>query len=314
MTDIDLPGLAACPFCGGPAAESAQYPHIIVCADVVGCGAIGPNHFFKRVTREAWNTRAASAPDGVVACRVMTPEEYQAFKIQGWHCVHKDYDGFGAVAVSYGAAPQSFTSGHIAGQREMQEALAWCVSEIELEFSRNTRAFPADSEKKKLFENAKALSIASLPVSAGTPDPCIDYDTNDPMGVEKEINESDGGQEDHGRSAGSKDRVATPADADPTHWPSRKDPVQVDRLAPSDPSPAPVGDAAFGCRRAGGFVDHNCMVACDCDRTMRLKPLTTGEKAGAVAIGNVFIDPRPETNIPDLPSIAAAIRQLSKES
>jgi hypothetical protein len=51
-------------------------------------------------------------------------------------------------------------------------------------------------------------------------------------------NQSDGGQEHHGRSAELIGRVATPADADPKHWPSREDPVQVDRLAPSDTTPS----------------------------------------------------------------------------
>lgn len=36
---------------------------------------------------------------------------------------------------------------------------------------------------------------------------------------------------------------------------------------PTNESPAP--QATFGCKRAGGFVDHNCMAMCDCDKTMR---------------------------------------------
>ena len=33
--------------------------------------------------------------------KIMTPEEYSALKIEGWHQVYKDYDGFGAVAICY---------------------------------------------------------------------------------------------------------------------------------------------------------------------------------------------------------------------
>lgn len=43
-------------------------------------------------------------------------------------------------------------------EARLREALAWTVSEIELEFSRNKKAFPADCEKKVLFQNAKALA------------------------------------------------------------------------------------------------------------------------------------------------------------
>lgn len=77
--------------------------------------------------------------------------------------------------------------GHPAPPRAaVRDALAWCVAEIELEFSRNNRAFPADSEKKKLFENAKRLALGlgeSSTSSDGATRP-VDYDTNDPMGVE----------------------------------------------------------------------------------------------------------------------------------
>lgn len=48
----------------------------------------------------------------------------------------------------------------------VREALAWCVSEIELEFSRNRKTYPADPEKKKRFEEAKALASAGADKSS----------------------------------------------------------------------------------------------------------------------------------------------------
>ncbi len=41
-----------------------------------------------------------------VAHKVMTPEEYSALNLRGWHFVCKDHDGAGGVAVSYIANQQ----------------------------------------------------------------------------------------------------------------------------------------------------------------------------------------------------------------
>ena len=41
---------------------------------------------------------------------------------------------------------------------ELEKALAWALSEINLEFSRNKSAYPADPEKKKLFESYQSLT------------------------------------------------------------------------------------------------------------------------------------------------------------
>lgn len=35
------------------------------------------------------------------AHKIMTPEEYAATPVKGWHSVHRDYDGFGATAIRY---------------------------------------------------------------------------------------------------------------------------------------------------------------------------------------------------------------------
>lgn len=39
----------------------------------------------------------------IKAHKVMTPEEYAAMPIEGWHRVYRNVDGFGAVGVSFGA-------------------------------------------------------------------------------------------------------------------------------------------------------------------------------------------------------------------
>lgn len=41
--------------------------------------------------------------------KIMTPEEYAASNLRGWHAVHKDYDGSGAVAVRYNDADMCVT-------------------------------------------------------------------------------------------------------------------------------------------------------------------------------------------------------------
>lgn len=43
------------------------------------------------------------------AHKIMTPEEYAASNLKGWHAVHKDYDGFGAVAIRYNDADMCVT-------------------------------------------------------------------------------------------------------------------------------------------------------------------------------------------------------------
>lgn len=38
--------------------------------------------------------------------KTMTPEEYAALKIKGWHMVCKDVDGFGGVGIRYLPQPE----------------------------------------------------------------------------------------------------------------------------------------------------------------------------------------------------------------
>ena len=61
----------------------------------------------------------------------------------------------------YTAPPQSASDG------VLRKALAWCVSEIELEFSRNRNAYPPDPEKKRRFDEAKALAASEATKSDG---------------------------------------------------------------------------------------------------------------------------------------------------
>lgn len=59
--------------------------------------------------------RAAGDPDISVgpplpaAHKIMTPEEYAACDLKGWHAVHRDYDGFGAIAIRYNDADMCVT-------------------------------------------------------------------------------------------------------------------------------------------------------------------------------------------------------------
>jgi hypothetical protein len=48
-------------------------------------------------------------------------------------------------------------------QADLREALAWALNEIELEFGRNNKAYPADKAKKDLFQKYKALASQSQP-------------------------------------------------------------------------------------------------------------------------------------------------------
>lgn len=41
------------------------------------------------------------------ADRIMTPEEYAAMPLVGWHMVCKDFDGFGAIGVRFVAPSPS---------------------------------------------------------------------------------------------------------------------------------------------------------------------------------------------------------------
>lgn len=41
------------------------------------------------------------------ADRVMTPEEYAAIPLVGWHMVCRDFDGFGGVGICFVAPPRS---------------------------------------------------------------------------------------------------------------------------------------------------------------------------------------------------------------
>lgn len=45
-----------------------------------------------------------------------------------------------------------------------------------------------------------------------------------------------------------------------------------------------VNDAAFGCKCVGGFVEHNCMAACDCDRTKDIQSSDGGAEDGSSPI------------------------------
>ena len=69
-----------------------------------------------RKVRKAWNggskeaamEEAKAREDQVVllkqkfkADRVMTPEEYAAVPLVGWHMVCRDFDGFGAIGIKY---------------------------------------------------------------------------------------------------------------------------------------------------------------------------------------------------------------------
>lgn len=159
MTNQGLPGLAPCPFCGGEAENDSQRYYrnattgrpetaaAVYCtkcnADMTWCyrdtPEVEPEHAMSLLV-ERWNTRhLASQPSSyeagldasrgeVEAHKVMTPEEYAAFNIQGWHLVHKDYDGFGAVAVSYRAPGPSEATPSTAGS--VREALEWVRSEV----------------------------------------------------------------------------------------------------------------------------------------------------------------------------------------
>lgn len=81
---------------------------------------------------------------------------------------------------------------------------------------------------------------------------------------------------------------------------------------------APVGaggDApTFGCKRAGGFVDRNCMALCDCDKTMRFPTPSDPRPAVANDEGSRVVFPLTEvqqalvnssTLVSEIPSDAA---------
>lgn len=56
------------------------------------------------------------------ADRVMAPEEYAAMPLIGWHIVCKDFDGFGAIGVRFGAPSDKKYEAPVVGS-----ALAeWC--------------------------------------------------------------------------------------------------------------------------------------------------------------------------------------------
>lgn len=77
--------------------------------------------------RKAWNggskesamAEAAKRDELVIlakqrlkAHKVMTPEEYAALPIVGWHEVCKDFDGFGGVGVRFMALPPAQREGN----------------------------------------------------------------------------------------------------------------------------------------------------------------------------------------------------------
>ena len=64
----------------------------------------------REAAMEEANQRAAlviAANQRFKADKVMTPEEYAALPLCGWHMVCRDFDGFGGVGVRFIAHPQS---------------------------------------------------------------------------------------------------------------------------------------------------------------------------------------------------------------
>ena len=98
--------LLPCPFCGAqPTTDRAGTPGKFGPIPTVRCTneeCFGPHttaQFLADAVKQ-WNTRRSQ---GGKAHKVMTPEEYAATKIQGWHSICRDYDGAGNVAIQYGA-------------------------------------------------------------------------------------------------------------------------------------------------------------------------------------------------------------------
>lgn len=58
---------------------------------------------YERIKAIKRSLAAPSPSQAEKAHKVMTPEEYVASNIQGWHSVCRDYDNAGNVAVRYGA-------------------------------------------------------------------------------------------------------------------------------------------------------------------------------------------------------------------
>jgi hypothetical protein len=56
---------------------------------------------------EEWKQREILAKQRFKAHKVMTPEEYAAMQIVGWHEVCRDFDGFGGVGVRFISPPSS---------------------------------------------------------------------------------------------------------------------------------------------------------------------------------------------------------------
>lgn len=91
------------------------------------------------------------------------------------------------AAAKWNTRLASQPSPYEAGQRDMQERAAKAAYSIPEYMGTEGPISPGSPYDRGRFD--AACAIASLPVGGGE----VDYDTNDPMGVEKDIQSSDGG-------------------------------------------------------------------------------------------------------------------------
>jgi hypothetical protein len=190
------PDLLPCPFCGSGTYFSFGRDDEIVnvrCENWgVSCLGAGPNKSSPDAAAAAWNTRAASVKAGeVVAVR---PLEWEKQNVDGtlwctelsvcgeYRVRHEDDrwlatspgrligiyktcdDAKAAAQADYEARIRSalvVEPAPTASVGAMREALAWCVSEIELGNARSRSAFPVDPEKKRRFDEIKTLAAAN---------------------------------------------------------------------------------------------------------------------------------------------------------
>lgn len=147
---------------------------------------------------------------------------------------------------------------YVEGQRSMRERASQYAQE---------RSISADSDISRRTYRRIASAIASLPLEA---------------------QESDGGVEGHAavppeiptqRSGVSRDPLG---DGSVKVGPHREDAAGI-KPGPSDTPTSGDAEPTFGCKRAGGFVDSNCLALCDCDTTMRLALKPEAAPAGEVA-------------------------------
>lgn len=191
------------------------------------------------MNKAATALRAASAPDGVVAWRHKHPSHGETFSTVQLCQTDRER---GWTETPLYVAPQSFTSGHIAGQREMQErckAIALSPRFVGVDRVSVTKG-PNWTEETGMgalvSSHARqiASAIASLPVSAGE----TQSDTIIP-----------GTDDMEARHAWLE---AKAADMGYVLVPEPEHPDSPHR--PSDPSPAPVGDVREAFRLDGLIV------------------------------------------------------------